>query len=721
MRAQDTGRSLFRSADSPSRYQDADAIPPSAPNLAGALRGVNSSIADEYADAAANAGPGLESDAAATPPAGSGILLTQGTSRPRPAAPVSSFRLTGDANEPTPAVSEAASQDDSAASGGLQSVLKRRPSAQSNSLIRPRVAALPPAPAPLRDPDEMVGEPIKPVEPTPAAEPQIADESDAPIGGGLSSTTSSRRTYGGPSPAELAPAPKPIAAPPTNDAEEQAASSRRTQRMAVSPVAPPATPAFTAPAGGIGMLSASQGALIRVESVGPRAIVLGKAAQFTITALNQSDLPARDLNVRIGLPSWVQLSGAEPSTGSTRKQADASGIDQLVWTIDNLEARGRQQLTLKLMPIENRPFELAVDWALMPVSMQAQIQVQKPELEIALSGPKDLLFGQTETYTITVTNPGTGDAENVSVQLAAGKSAGKSHALGVIGAGQQRQIQVELTAQQAGQLELTALAAAEGGLETSANRTVQVRQARLEIEVAGPPLKFAGTVATYQVRVSNIGDAPADRIVAAVKLPSGSKHVPINDGPQPSAELTWNLGVLRPGADAVFNIGAQLLSPGENRLEVQVRGAADIAADRIVATRVEAIADLKLVVNDPKGPKPVGEEVVYEIEVTNRGTKAAEQINVVAQFSEGIEPVRAEGSQAELVPGQVLFHPIGRLEPGQKLTLKVTAKASTEGNHRFRAEVTCDQPETRLAAEDSTRYYKLDVPQFGSRAGGTIR
>ncbi|MCA9221214.1 MAG: DUF11 domain-containing protein, partial [Planctomycetales bacterium] len=59
---------------------------------------------------------------------------------------------------------------------------------------------------------------------------------------------------------------------------------------------------------------------------------------------------------------------------------------------------------------------------------------------IALSGPKDLLFGQTETYTITVTNPGTGDAENVSVQLAAGKSAGKSHALGVIGAGQQRQI-----------------------------------------------------------------------------------------------------------------------------------------------------------------------------------------------------------------------------------------------------------------------------------------
>ncbi|MCA9228926.1 MAG: hypothetical protein KDA47_25090, partial [Planctomycetales bacterium] len=204
VRAQDTGRSLFRSADSPSRYQDADAIPPSAPNLAGALRGVNSSIADEYADAAANAGPGLDGDAAATPPAGSGILLTQGTSRPRPAAPVSSFRLTGDANEPTPAVSEAASQDDSAASGGLQSVLKRRPSAQSNALIRPRVAALPPAPAPLRDPDEMVGEPIKPVEPTPAAEPQIADESDAPIGGGLSSTTSSRRTYGGPSPAELA-------------------------------------------------------------------------------------------------------------------------------------------------------------------------------------------------------------------------------------------------------------------------------------------------------------------------------------------------------------------------------------------------------------------------------------------------------------------------------------------------------------------------------------
>ena len=39
---------------------------------------------------------------------------------------------------------------------------------------------------------------------------------------------------------------------------------------------------------------------------------------------------------------------------------------------------------------------------------------------------------------------------------------------------------------------------------------------------------------------------------------------------------------------------------------------------------LEALADLKLVVNDPQGPVPVGKEATYEIHIINRGTKAAD-------------------------------------------------------------------------------------------------
>ena len=38
-------------------------------------------------------------------------------------------------------------------------------------------------------------------------------------------------------------------------------------------------------------------------------------------------------------------------------------------------------------------------------------------------------------------------------------------------------------------------------------------------------------------------------------------------------------------------------------------------------TTVEAIADLKLVINDPQGPVQIGTDMVYEIQVLNRGSK----------------------------------------------------------------------------------------------------
>ena len=75
--------------------------------------------------------------------------------------------------------------------------------------------------------------------------------------------------------------------------------------------------------------------------------------------------------------------------------------------------------------------------------------------------------------------------------------------------------------------------------------------------------------------------------------------------------------------------------------------------------------------NDPRGPTPVGEDALYEVHIVNRGTKAAEQISVATQFSDGIEPVESTGGGADIVTGQVLFHPIPRIAPGEEIMLKI--------------------------------------------------
>jgi hypothetical protein len=52
----------------------------------------------------------------------------------------------------------------------------------------------------------------------------------------------------------------------------------------------------------------------------------------------------------------------------------------------------------------------------------------------------------------------------------------------------------------------------------------------------------------------------------------------------------------------------------------------------------------------------------------------------------------------------VVFDPIAVIEPGQEVTLRVVAQASEPGMHRFRAELQCEDGETQLIQEESTRY-----------------
>ena len=61
--------------------------------------------------------------------------------------------------------------------------------------------------------------------------------------------------------------------------------------------------------------------------------------------------------------------------------------------------------------------------------------------------------------------------------------------------------------------------------------------------------------------------------------------------------------------------------------------------------------------------------------------------------------------QAEIVPGQVLFQAIPRIDPGQEVTLIVRARATGQGPKRFRAEVSCEELGIQLVAQETTYFF----------------
>ena len=455
-----------------------------------------------------------------------------------------------------------------------------------------------------------------------------------------------------------------------------------------------------------GAILRSPGPAIVIEAVGPEAVQLGKPATYRISAVNGGSLAAQDVYVRLEAPSSAQILKHRPTSGNSEVINNGDDSVRIDWRIDELTARAHEQLEITLVPKTRGSMPLKLEWTMRPRQAVAQIVVQEPQLDLAVVGPRAVLYGETEVFSITISNPGNGPAENVVLEVATGSGPSESKRIGSIPAGGREVIKLELTAGQAGDMPIRASVRADGGLAKDFRHEVVVRRAKLEILAEGPGLKYAGAVATYSIRVRNNGDAPANEVQVGLQLPTDAKYLSgLTNHEAQGQQVAWRVGTLQPGDERVYKVRCELTLAGENRLDIVTTSADDLRTSVTIATRVEAIADLKLVVNDPQGPQAVGEEVEYEVMVLNRGTKSAQAVDVVAHFGEGVEPVVAEGFKHELKPGQVVFKSIPRIAPGQTMLLKIRAKASQGGDHRFRAVVKCSEPDTTLVAEETTRYF----------------
>jgi len=453
-----------------------------------------------------------------------------------------------------------------------------------------------------------------------------------------------------------------------------------------------------------------QSPILSARTVGPKAITIGKQSTFTIAMANSGTRAANDVVVAVQVPEWCDVVGATASEGTTSAAGDSGNFQ---WRLGELAAGTQQKLQLSLIPRKSRPFDLAATWTFAPPSGGQLVEVKEPKLMLAISGPEEVIYGQTRLYRLTLSNPGTGDAENVVLNLMPidqRQGRATNHRIGTLGAGENRMVEIELTARQAGNLKIAASATAETGLQAEAQQSVLVRRAELRVEASGSNTKYAGTATTYQVRVTNPGNAVAENVEVSALLPRGATYISSTGGGQLDTnrtKVTWKVSALQSEADQSFEIQCVLTAPGENRMQVLARADEDLTDSAAVTTQIEALADLKLEVKDPLGPVRVGETMVYEVRIFNRGTKAAEGIDVVGFFSDGVEPLGLidQAVQHEISPGQIVFSPIGKIEAGGEAVLKVKARADKAGSHLFRAEVVCKTLGTKLVSEETTRFY----------------
>ena len=96
-----------------------------------------------------------------------------------------------------------------------------------------------------------------------------------------------------------------------------------------------------------------------------------------------------------------------------------------------------------------------------------------------------------------------------------------------------------------------------------------------------------------------------------------------------------------------------------------------------------------------------GKEAVYEVRVTNQGTRCTNVQLVAPRRGDGVQssgPTQVKAGQHRLS----LFRPWRPRRGGYRVKIRGTAA----GDLRFRVQLTCDQVRTPVVKEESTRFYK---------------
>ena len=200
------------------------------------------------------------------------------------------------------------------------------------------------------------------------------------------------------------------------------------------------------------LLISGQGPQLSIETAGPKRLVVGQEADFEISVRNEGKTPAASVIVVIGLPKSAEV-GKWRATAGQAEHGDAA----IEWSISNLAAGDDAQLVLPIVARESRSFDLAVRWSAASTSAQATVEVQEPKLELRIAGPKEVRCDAKEIYRLTISNPGSADADDVVIRLLpldGDDGEPTSHKVGTIGAGSSDIVEIELVARQSGPLKI---------------------------------------------------------------------------------------------------------------------------------------------------------------------------------------------------------------------------------------------------------------------------
>ncbi|NOY28890.1 MAG: DUF11 domain-containing protein, partial [Planctomycetes bacterium] len=196
---------------------------------------------------------------------------------------------------------------------------------------------------------------------------------------------------------------------------------------------------------------------------------------------------AQNVQIRDEVPLGTELVGTAP-------RAAVSG-SQVVWDLGTLSVGEERTVEMELIPIEEGELG-SVATVTLAAQASAKARCTRPELALRLSCKPQVLEGQQHVVQVEISNPGSGDATDVmllsnlpqSVSHAAGPAL--EYEIGTLRPGETRQMELILTAEQAGKINNVMTARADANLRVEANCVFEIIAPELQLTIEGPQRRY---------------------------------------------------------------------------------------------------------------------------------------------------------------------------------------------------------------------------------------
>ncbi|MGL4943821.1 MAG: hypothetical protein ACRC46_11605 [Thermoguttaceae bacterium] len=507
-----------------------------------------------------------------------------------------------------------------------------------------------------------------------------------------------------PSPAPTL-APSPTLAPPSTPVVSNVPTSQTPISQA---------PISHAAAGRASAADATSGLTpqLLIQKNYPDEVTLGAVTSLQIVLRNTGTTAVRDVVLRDVLPQGFRLVSTKP----TASAGASSG--ELNWLISAIAPGEQSLIEINVVPtVEGEMRSVAT--VSFTSDASARTLVTRPQLQVEVKSPTGTLVGDSVSLDFVVSNPGTGTARNVVLEnhipegLVFTDERGTPieilrNELGDIRPNQSVSLTLPpLKCVGGGEIVNRLVVRGDAGLVAEARTPIKVLAPQLHLAIEGAKTRFLERQTAYTLTVSNPGTASARNVDLVCQLPTGFQFISTDQSGvyEPTRHTVhWALEELPAGEGGEITLTLLPVRAGEQTLAFSGNGDNNVSGEAKCQTSIDGMAATSFSVNSVSDLVEVGREAVYEIRVTNRGTKPSSGVGVAVQLSKGMELVKAEAPvQYASNYGAIQFNPLSQLDPKQEQVYRVAARCLADGDHRISVKLTADDLQAPLVKEENTR------------------